>query len=114
MGDPELDKDINPYNLPEVWLRERKHCNLCDVPIFSIRMAKIHFNSRNHRLAAGLNISQASREAEFVSSGKFQCDACSFKTGTDIDMKVHTVGLIYETHFKKVLKIFSVGWNQTS
>jgi hypothetical protein len=39
--------------LIQVWLRERKHCNLCDVVIDSIRLAKIHFNSRLHREAAG-------------------------------------------------------------
>ena len=93
VGDPELDKDINPYNLPEVWLRERKHCNLCDSSIFSIRIAKMHFNSRNHREAAGLNLSRASREAEFVSSGEFLCDVCSYNTNTSIEMKVHTVRL---------------------
>jgi len=93
VGDPELDKDINPYNLPEVWLRERKHCNLCDVPIFSIRIAKIHFNSRHHRQAAGLNLAKPSREAEFVSSGENHCDVCDFNTETALDMKVHMAGI---------------------
>jgi len=93
VGDPELDKDINPYNLPEVWLRERKHCNLCDVPIFSIRIAKIHFNSRHHRLAAGLNIAKPSREAEFLSSGENHCDVCDYNTETALDMKVHMAGI---------------------
>jgi len=93
IGDPELDKDINPYNLPEVWLRDRKHCNLCDVPIFSIRIAKIHFNSRNHRFAAGLNLSKESREADYVSSGPNYCDVCDFSTESDLDMKVHTAGI---------------------
>jgi hypothetical protein len=41
------------WRLVQVWLRERKHCNLCDVVIDSIRLAKIHFNSRLHREAAG-------------------------------------------------------------
>ena len=46
VSDPELDKDINPYNLPEQWLRERKHCNLCDVQVSNLRLATLHFNSR--------------------------------------------------------------------
>ena len=92
-GDPELDKDINPYNLPELWLRERKHCTLCDVPVTSIRMAKIHFNGRNHRLAAGLNITEASKMAEFCSSGDLRCESCNFSVATQLEMKSHQAGI---------------------
>ena len=92
-GDPELDKDINPYNLPELWLRERKHCNLCDVPITSIRMAKIHFNGRNHRLAAGLNLTEASKMGEFYNSGEFRCETCNFNVATELELKSHQAGI---------------------
>ena len=92
-SDPELDKDINPYNLPELWLRERKHCTLCDVPITSIRMAKIHFNGRNHRLAAGLNMTEASKMAEFYNSGEFTCQTCNFSVSTQLELKSHQAGI---------------------
>ena len=92
-SDPELDKDINPYNLPELWLRERKHCTLCDVPVTSIRMAKIHFNGRNHRLAAGLNITEASKMAEFYSGGELRCESCNFSVSTQLEMKSHQAGI---------------------
>ena len=92
-GDPELDKDINPYNLPELWLRERKHCNLCDVPITSIRMAKIHFNGRNHRLAAGLNLTEASKMGEWYNSGEFRCETCNFNVATELELKSHQAGI---------------------
>lgn len=92
-SDPELDKDINPYNLPELWLRERKHCAVCDVPVTSIRMAKIHFNGRNHRLAAGLNITEASKAAEFYSSGELHCQSCNFSVTTQLELKSHQAGI---------------------
>lgn len=92
-GDPELDKDINPYNLPELWLRERKHCTLCDVPITSIRMAKIHFNGRNHRLAAGLNLTEASKMGEFYNTGEFRCETCNFNVATELELKSHQAGI---------------------
>ena len=92
-SDPELDKDINPYNLPELWLRERKHCNLCDVAISSIRMAKIHFNNRNHRLAAGLHITEESRMSEYNSRGDIHCDTCNYNVETQIEMKTHQAGI---------------------
>ena len=92
-SDPELDKDINPYNLPELWLRDRKHCYLCHVPISSIRMAKIHFNGRNHRLAAGLHITEASQAAEFLSQGDIHCDTCSFSVASHIELKTHQAGI---------------------
>jgi len=102
-GDPELDKDINPYNIPEQWLRERKHCNLCDVPVFSIRIAKIHFNSRQHRLAAGLNI-LSSHEEEGASlvpvGGKIPCDTCNIRVITELDMKVHTAGIRHIENYR--------------
>ena len=40
ISDRELDKDINPYTYPELWLRERKHCRVCDVPVTSLTLAK--------------------------------------------------------------------------
>jgi len=92
-SDPELDKDINPYNLPELWLRERKHCTLCDVPVTSIRMAKIHFNGRNHRLAAGLNITEASKMAEFSSGGELHCQSCNFSVSNQLELKSHQAGI---------------------
>ena len=92
-SDPELDKDINPYNLPELWLRDRKHCYLCHVPISSIRMAKIHFNGRNHRLAAGLHITEASQAAEMLSQGDIHCDTCSFSVASHIELKTHQAGI---------------------
>ena len=92
-ADPELDKDINPYNLPELWLRDRKHCNLCDVAITSIRMAKIHFNGRNHRLAAGLHVTEASRMADFHSHGDIHCQTCNFNVVSQIELKVHQAGI---------------------
>jgi len=116
VGDPELDKDINPYNLPEVWLRERKHCNLCDIAIFSIRIAKIHFNSRNHRVAAGLNISKASREAFFNNVGDNYCDVCGVHTETTLDMKVHTAGIrhIENERTKTAVEASGGEWNPSN
>merc|ERR1719289_470490 len=92
-GDIELDKDINPYSLPEVWLRERKHCNLCDVPIESIRIAKIHFSSRLHRDAAGLNVLPANRETNYVSEGDHHCTTCNFRVKTEAELNTHLTGV---------------------
>lgn len=90
--DPELDSDINPYNLPEVWLRERKQCPMCDVPIFSIRIAKIHFNCRSHRQAAGLPVVPTSN-SKSTGTGQHICATCNFKTKTEVEMKVHNAGM---------------------
>jgi len=92
-GDIKLDEDLNPYTLPETWLRDRKHCNLCDVPIESIRIAKIHFNSRLHRQAAGLNVLPIHRETDFKSEGPHHCAMCNFRTMTEEAMEVHKSGV---------------------
>merc|ERR1719186_233056 len=94
-GSPELDKDLNPYHLPENWLRDRKHCNLCDVKIESIRFAKIHFNSKLHRECAGLNVIPIQRQATpgFVSQGTHHCDICGFNTPTEDLMDQHKNGV---------------------
>jgi len=90
--DPQLDSDINPYNLPEVWLRDRKQCPMCDVSIFSIRIAKIHFNCRSHRQAAGLPVIPSSL-SKSTGTGKHICATCNFKTKTEVEMKVHNAGM---------------------
>jgi len=108
-SDPELDKDINPYNLPELWLRERKHCTLCDVPVTSIRMAKIHFNGRNHRLAAGLNITEASKMAEFSSSGDLRCESCNFSVSTQLELKSHQAGIRHLENDRTKLAVEETG-----
>ena len=109
ISDPELDKDINPYNYPELWLREQKHCRLCDVPITSLTMAKIHFNGRNHRTAAGLNIMEASKLGQFVSKGDLHCDTCNFNVSTEIEMRTHEAGIRHRLNDKTRAAVISSG-----
>ncbi|XP_023334759.1 uncharacterized protein LOC111706189 [Eurytemora carolleeae] len=110
-GDPKLDEDINPYNLPEVWLRERKHCNLCDVPIESIRIAKIHFNSKLHREAAGLNVLPANAEMTYISEGPHHCTICNFRTKTETELKTHNAGIRHLENFRTKQAVEAKGHN---
>jgi len=108
-ADPELDKDINPYNLPELWLRDRKHCYMCDVQLSSLRMATIHFNSRDHRRAAGLRVSEASKNAEWLNEGDLHCDVCNFRVKTEIEMRTHEAGIRHLENEKTKLAVEGAG-----
>jgi len=108
-ADPELDKDINPYNLPELWLRDRKHCYMCDVQLSSLRMATIHFNSRDHRRAAGLKVSEASKNGQWLNEGDLHCDVCNFRVKTEIEMRTHEAGIRHIENEKTKLAVEGAG-----
>ena len=95
-GDPALEADINLYNLPELWLRERQHCPLCDVAVgTSVTLAKLHFNSRQHRLAAGLHLLSVHREeaAEAGDSDGPHCGTCNYRAASEAGLLSHQAGI---------------------
>ena len=94
-GDPSLETDINPFNLPELWLREKSQCNLCGCVIPSLVIAKIHFSSKGHREAAGLRL-LASQKDDQTQEKNISCDICSFKASSDSELLGHKAGVRHQ------------------
>ena len=48
---------------------------------------------RQHRLAAGLGITPASKEREYINEGPEYCEVCNFHTATELEMRSHKAGI---------------------
>ena len=96
-GCPALEcGDVNPYNLPQLWLAQRRHCNLCDVAITSLLLAKVHFSSRIHRAAAGLHLLPAHQEEQEEAGEGPRCDTCDFRASSASSLLSHEAGVRHQ------------------
>ena len=121
-GDPSLETDINPYNLPELWLREKSQCNLCGCAIPSLTIAKVHFSSKSHRIAAGLRLLSSQRDKsqdepkdqeleydERKGEEVFSCDICSFKASSKSELLGHQAGVRHQENVRTKVAVEAAG-----
>lgn len=116
-GDPSLETDINPYNLPELWLREKSQCNLCACAIPSLTIAKLHFSSKGHRIAAGLRLLPSQKEKTNLKNEcdakeeeeVLSCDICSFEASSKSELLGHQAGVRHQENARTKAALEAAG-----
>ena len=114
-GDPSLETDINPYNLPELWLREKSQCNLCGCAIPSLTIAKLHFSSKGHRIAAGLRLLPSQKENKDLKDEVnedeevLSCDICSYRASSKSELLGHQAGVRHQENSRTKAALEAAG-----